>query len=449
MKCFKQIIQELMNFRNIKLYIFCIILGALVSPIIICFRWLLNEIQIYRTAILQSNQSIYIHISLVVIMWIIAMIIYRFSKKFPLTSGSGIPETTEIATKHLRLLHPLINLIVKFIGGIVSIGMGFSLSRGGPAVEMGSFIGGLFRKSFNKSPLEQRRLEVVTGGAGLAAAFTTPLAATLFVIEGITHKISSKMTVSLLLATGTAGWIALVTYPNNLYQSIDVSSPAKMNMIEIAVSLFIFAIFVAVLGKIFNMLLLRSQSTFNKIKLPLSIKILIAVLSIYFVGAWVPNLIADGEPFLLSERTTSISIMLIFLFIIIKILITTISYAPGFPGGIFLPLLVIGGLTGEFYGMVMAHFGFCGQSIHYGFFMILGMAGFFAASVRTPVTAIIFTIEITRQFGAFFPSIIFVGMTYFISQLLSTKPIYTALYNQLIGDVQSSTPPHKSQRIDS
>lgn len=434
-----------MNLRYLRLFILCIIAGIIVGVIVIPFRWLLVELTNIRNEVFSHFVAWYWHLILIAGMWSIGMGLTWLVRKYPETAGSGIPEASEVITGRLQIIKPFRNLIAKFIGGIASIGMGLSLSRGGPSVEIGSFVGRIVGNISKTNSATQRYLQAASGAAGLSAAFTTPLSATLFLIEGMTRFDSVKMGLSALLATGVAGWAARYIFPNNEYLNLNVSIPQELQLWQILIALACFAIIISIIGKLFNNTLLALQQYYKRSKLPTALKVFAIVALTYMIGWFFPTLISDGEQFLLGQESTSIALWLLFLIIIMKLLFTAICYSAGFPGGIFLPLLVVGGLTGKLFGLVLVDLNII-DTHHFGFFIVLGMAALFATSVRTPITGIIFTIEITQQFEALFPTIIFVGATYFISQLVGVKPIYDSLYQRLIP--QSSKDPNELICVD-
>lgn len=422
-----------MDKRNFHLFLYCLISGLLVCIIALPFRWVLQETDSLRLDILNyGNIHWYNHIFIIGGMWCLGMLVMWGINKFPLISGSGIPQTQEILYGRLNFLHPIKTMIVKFIGGILSIGMGLSLSRGGPSVEIGGLMGKIVSKVLKCDAAQQRQIQIASAGAGLSAAFTTPLAATLFVIEGMTKYDSAKMGISTLLATGIAGWIAQYFFPLNDFLNINTSFPINYKLWQVLVSIVCFALLISVIGKLFNSSLVCFQNRFQKWKIHLAIKILFLMILTYSLAIWMPSMIGTGETMLLNTGIDKIALSILICAILIKILFTAFCYATGMPGGIFLPLLVIGGLTGKCFGLLLIGMGFINPASELGFFIVLGMAAFFAATVRTPITGIIFTIEITQQFNALFPTIIFVSVTYFISAIINVKPIYDVLYNRLI-----------------
>ena len=69
-----------------------------------------------------------------------------------------------------------------------------------------------------------------------------------------------------------------------------------------------------------------------------------------------------------------------------------LSFGSGFPGGIFLPILTLGALSGSVFAAAFENIGFL-QVSQFPIFIILGMAGYFGAVSKAPLTAMILVTE--------------------------------------------------------
>ena len=117
-------------------------------------------------------------------------------------------------------------------------------------------------------------------------------------------------------------------------------------------------------------------------------------------------------------------------YIIIKLFFTTFSYATGFQGGIFLPMLVLGAILGKIYALLLIklfHFPI-EFIIHY---MILGMAGYFVAVVRAPITGIVLILEMTGSFDHLLAISTVAIVAYYVTDILKLEPIYDILYDRM------------------
>ena len=117
--------------------------------------------------------------------------------------------------------------------------------------------------------------------------------------------------------------------------------------------------------------------------------------------------------------------------LVVKFLFTMVSYGSSVPGGIFLPLLVIGALSGVVYGNAI-HMIFGFNESYIITIMILAMAGYFTAIVKAPITGIVLVTEMTGSFNHLL-AIAVVSMTaYVVVDVMNSHPIYESLLNRIL-----------------
>lgn len=116
---------------------------------------------------------------------------------------------------------------------------------------------------------------------------------------------------------------------------------------------------------------------------------------------------------------------------LIHLVFTSLSFSSGLPGGNFIPTLVTGGLFGQIVALLLVQHGMIkADSVSY--IMLVSMAGFLVAVVRTPLTGIVLITEMTGHLDVFYPSIIVGGLTYYFTELLQIKPFNVILYEEMI-----------------
>ena len=76
----------------------------------------------------------------------------------------------------------------------------------------------------------------------------------------------------------------------------------------------------------------------------------------------------------------------------IRFIWSMLSFGSGFPGGIFLPILTLGALSGSVFAAAFENLGFL-HPVQFPIFIILGMAGYFGAVSKAPLTAMILVTE--------------------------------------------------------
>src|SRR5262249_2305293 len=105
------------------------------------------------------------------------------------------------------------------------------------------------------------------------------------------------------------------------------------------------------------------------------------------------------------------------------------SYAARTPGGLFAPMLVLGAQLGLLFGM-LSRLIFPELDVQPVAFAVVGMAAFFTAAVRAPVTGIVLIIEMTASFSMLLPMLAACFTAMLVPTLLGEAPIYDSLRNR-------------------
>jgi chloride channel protein, CIC family len=339
----------------------------------------------------------------------------------PETSGSGIPHL-EAVLQRIRNLDWSRVLPVKFFAGSLAIGAGLVLGREGPTVQMGGAVGDAISRALKVSPRERLTLIAAGAGAGLAAAFNAPLSGLVFVLEEVQRDFHPVVFGTAFLAAAVADIVArLGADPFPVFLVNKYPTPPLATLPAFA----ILGIVAGILGVLFNRSLVASLNFYGRVKN----KLLAAGVTgavVGLIGWFVPIAIGNGHP--LAELTISgqIALITIPVWFLVRFLLTVSSYGTGVPGGIFAPLLVLGALIGLAIGrialMVVPSAG-VGPAV----FAVVGMAAYFTAIVRAPLTGVVLIIEMTGNYEQMLPLLISCFFAYAAAEYLKDLPIYEVL----------------------
>lgn len=347
----------------------------------------------------------------------------------PEASGSGIPEV-RLAIFRLGKGVKRRNIIAKFIGGIAGIGSGLSMGREGPTVQIGASCGTLVSKLFGITGKGQKKFLAAGAGAGLAAAFNTPIAGVLFVVEELSQDFSTKFLAPCIVASVTASAMVRYLSGNNPSYSVPVI-PYDFSLYQLPLFVLL-GVSAGILGTVFIKSIMFSLDCFAKMNIPIWLKAGIAGLITGMVALWMPQVIGDGHhPIenLLSDYTVLWFLPLIFLF---KLLLTSLAYGSGAPGGLFAPSLLCGAALGLFFGEIN-NFLFPTMDLSAGNVALVGMAAFFTAVVRTPITAAVIIFELTGNYHMILPLMLCCIIADLVSAKLFPRAIYPALLFRSTG----------------
>lgn len=352
----------------------------------------------------------------------------------PEAGGSGIPEI-EGALEDLRPVRWWRVLPVKFIGGMGTLGAGMVLGREGPTVQMGANVGRMVLDIFRLRSAEACHAMLATGAAaGLSAAFNTPLAGILFIIEEMRPQFRYTLISIKAVFIGVIMSSIIFRLFNGERAVIEVGKLASAPLNTLWLYLILGAVFGAV-GVMFNAMVFRTQDMFARIHGGNLRKILLigGLLggACGILALIQPEAAGGGFALIPIAAAGNYSVgMLLFIFIA-RVVTTLLCFGSGAPGGIFAPMLALGTLFGTAFGLACAHL-FPQYGIEAGTFAIAGMGALFAATVRAPLTGIVLVLEMTDNYQLILPMIITCLGATLVAQFLGGKPLYSSLLSRTL-----------------
>lgn len=350
----------------------------------------------------------------------------------PEAGGSGIPHLEAVLQRFRKLEWKRI-LPVKFFGGIAAIGSGLSLGREGPTVQMGGAIGDAIARGLKVSPGERLALISAGAGAGLSAAFNAPLSGLVFVLEEVRRDFQPIVFGAAFLAAAVANIVARIgtgQFPVFAIPAYDVLPLTSLPLFALL------GILCGGLGVLFNRGLLASVNFYSKLSPRL---ILPAVMltggAVGLAGWFSPPVIGSGHSLAETALHGGLLLRVIPVLFLVRFALTVVSYGTGVPGGIFAPLLVLGALLGLAVGQV-AHNLVPGIVPVPAVFAVVGMAAYFTAIVRAPLTGVMLIMEMTGNYSQMLPLLISCFCAYAVAEALKDTPIYEALLERDLNNSQ-------------
>ena len=183
------------------------------------------------------------------------------------------------------------------------------------------------------------------------------------------------------------------------------------------------------LGALLNRMLLGAQRLYGH--LPGWAGPVIALLIAIPVGMLVPQVMGGGADLIGFAETERAGFATLLVLLVIKLLFTCTSFGSGTPGGIFMPTLAVGALGGAAFCAALSALGLV-DSAYMAEFAVCGMAGTFAGCVKTPLTGIMLTVEMTGSLSFMLPVAITAFTALFVADALHTNPVYNSLLDRYI-----------------
>lgn len=350
-----------------------------------------------------------------------AWMVRRFS---PEASGSGIPHV-EAVLNHREPPAPLWLIPVKFLGGWLAIGAGLALGREGPTVQMGASIAHLIGRLGRRNAEDCLTLLAAGAGAGLATAFNAPIGGAVFVIEELLRRFETRSSIATLGASASA----IAVSRQILGQDPDFILAESPYPGAGALPFFLMLGLIAgVLGVAYSRAILGALTVGASLakRLPVELQAAAVGAGVGALAWWAPDWVGGGEALTEQTLTHLAPASVVLAILAVRFVLGPISYAARTPGGLFAPLLAVGTQIGVIYGTIVGGW-FPKIEANPAAAGVVGMAAFFTAVVRAPITGIVLVIEMTGSFKLLLPMLSACFGAMVVTTLLRQPPIYDSL----------------------
>ena len=297
----------------------------------------------------------------------------------------------------------------------VAIAGGMSIGREGPLIEFGGALGAAIARRLVTSLSHTRVLVAAGTAAGFAAAYNTPFAAVLFVLETIVGIAALELLLPAMSATIIATAITRIMVgvgPIYGQRAFDVQSYIQlMSFAALGV-----AAAVAAMG--FKRILSSFEAWFDRHPTPQPFRAMIGGALVGAIAVWLPAVAGNGyEPLnaMLDEPAIMSAVVLL---LAAKVIATNGSVASGVPGGIFTPMLLVGAALGTSWSHLI------GSPASAGSYALVGMAATTAASIHAPLTAAVMIFELSGDYLIVLPLLLATVVSTSVSRGFGSESVY-------------------------
>src|SRR4029450_3876258 len=341
----------------------------------------------------------------------------------PQAEGSGIPNVETVLRGELPPA-PYRLIPVKFFGGLLAIGSGLPLGREGHSVQMGASTAHLLGKLFRRNEDDCKVLLAAGAGAGLATAFNSPIGGAVFVLEELVRRFDTRTTVVTFGASAGAIAVARVFLGDAPDFHVEPLPYPGFGTVPIHLALGIVA---GCLGVAYNRALLGTLAVADRLyRWPMELRAALVGAAVALLAWFAPGVVGGGDAItqrMLSGTETIAMLSVVFL---LRFGLGPLSYAAGTPGGLFAPILVLGSQSGLLFGNICYQW-FPAAAPNPTALAVVGMAAFFTAVVRAPLTGIILVTEMPASFTLLLPMLSACFAAMLVPNLLRDAPIYDSL----------------------
>ena len=349
--------------------------------------------------------------------------------------GSGgisqMIETVSLARRPVRV-RPAIGRVVS---SIAVISTGGSEGREGPIIQIGAALASSLSRRLKVSPERVRILTACGMAAGVAGAYNTPIAATLFVLEVVVGSFAMRIFGPAVVSAVTSTVVVRLLLGDEPVYHV---APFHLESVAEFLPFAVIGLLSGPSSALFARALRQSKKLFDRIPLPRPLTMAIGGAIVGAIGIFLPEVWGNG-----FEATNRIlrgnpTVLFLVLLFVGKIVATSATIGSGGVGGAFTPALLVGSTVG---GLVarLCQVAVPGLEAPVGGYALLGMGGLLAGLTRAPLLAILMVFELTQNTEVLLPMMVVSVVATLSARIFEKDSIYVSSLRSA-GIVWESTP---------
>lgn len=412
-----------------------LIVGCITGLIIAAFRIGIRTVTQFRMNLypLIHTKNLFF-ISYTLVLCGIGLLIGYIITKHPIAKGSGVAQL-EGVFMHKLALSPWPELPLKFIGGLLCIGLGLSVGREGPSVHLGAYIGDSFARLKKSAFLDKIYLIKAGAAAGLSATFNAPFTGVVFAIEDLHRSFSAPLLTCIMVSSCAADFIVSIVFGAGPLFHFNAPQYYPLRHFGWLIGL---GVLTALIGHLFKQSIYFFQKSYAKLHIPPYLRPVIPFLLTVPAGLWFGYITGGGDTLIDALVHEPLSFLMLIALLFAKIVFTGISAGSGAIGGIFVPLLSCGALTGLLYTKVLIHCGVL-EPVHTASMLLFGMAACFTTVIKTPLSACALILETSGSFQHLGGLVLTCFAAYAAANCIGSPAHDQVLLAQFLNTVQKDT----------
>ncbi|UVK46031.1 chloride channel protein [Mesorhizobium sp. AR07] len=328
--------------------------------------------------------------------------------------GHGIPEAIEAILLGRSKLDAKV-AILKPLSSAISIGSGGPFGAEGPIIMTGGAIGSLIAQMLPVSDNERKTLLVAGAAAGMTTVFGTPIAAIMLAVELLLFEWTPRSFIPVAVAAIIAEVERTMLHlPGPIFPfqgGMEVSFVGLAGWVSIGVA-------AGLLSGLLTQMVYACEDGFQKLPIHWMWWPMIGGLVVGIGGLIEPRALGvgyDNIADMLDGRTVATAALIL---LVVKAIIWSVALGSGTSGGVLAPLLIMGGAMGAVLAGVL-------PTADPGFWALLAMAATMGGTMRAPLTATFFAVELTGNTHMLVPLIAACAAAHAVTVLLMKRSILT------------------------
>ncbi|ATA87054.1 chloride channel protein [Capnocytophaga gingivalis] len=390
--------------------------------------------------VLVGNIIRYINYGFYVIFPAVGFLLVYWVKKYIIRKevSHGIPSILYAVAKQKGIMKRF-QAYGSILTAPITIGFGGSVGLEGPMVVTGAGISSQVARLFHINQSDRMLLLACACAAALAAIFKVPLAGILFAIEVFGLDLTLSSLLPLFVASLSGVLTSYIFFGNAALLPIYVGDSFLMHNIPFYLLLgvvggFMSAYFTFVYEGV-NRFFSKFSSAYLRIVIGGAILgLLVFVMPpLYGEGHEVINHLKAGHPelsissniFGWNLENPWVVILLLGGLVLFKVVATSVTFGAGGVGGIFSPMLFMGGVMGNCFARIINQIDILPYKLPLANFTLIGMTALMTGVLHAPLTAIFLIAEVTGGYSLFVPAMVTAVVSFSIAKYFNKYSIYT------------------------
>ena len=390
--------------------------------------------------VLVGNIIRYINYGFYVIFPAVGFLLVYWVKKYIIRKevSHGIPSILYAVAKQKGIMKRF-QAYGSILTAPITIGFGGSVGLEGPMVVTGAGISSQIARLFHINQSDRMLLLACACAAALAAIFKVPLAGILFAIEVFGLDLTLSSLLPLFVASLSGVLTSYIFFGNAALLPIYVGDSFLMHNIPFYLLLgvvggFMSAYFTFVYEGV-NRFFSKFSSAYLRIVIGGAILgLLVFVMPpLYGEGHEVINHLKAGHPelsissniFGWNLENPWVVILLLGGLVLFKVVATSVTFGAGGVGGIFSPMLFMGGVMGNCFARIINQIDILPYKLPLANFTLIGMTALMTGVLHAPLTAIFLIAEVTGGYSLFVPAMVTAVVSFSIAKYFNKYSIYT------------------------
>ena len=336
--------------------------------------------------------------------------------------GHGVAVILEsVALGRGRIRLPAV--LLKSLASLAALCGGGSIGREGSIIQFGGGAGSLLGRWLGL-PARQVRMLVAAGtGAGFAAAYNTPFAAVLFVVEIVTGVMGIDILVPVAASTAVATTLTRLAIGGGpIYGQRQFALVTQEELVAHCA----LGLAAGVIGPAFLALLSAAEDRVGRVPLPRIVRGAAGGLAVGALALAFPAVTGNGYEAIQLILDAKLAGGILGLLLVAKAVATISSVSSGSPGGVFTPSMFLGAALGGLVGGVVPQvFAAHGSSAQAGGYALAGMAAMVAATTHAPFMAATLAFELSGDYSLVIPLLAGTSLAALLSRRLRADSVYT------------------------